>query len=44
MYVSRAASNLIQHFPEGLKEMMVEDEDIMNQIYSLLDDDHFSPQ
>ena len=44
MYVSRVAASLIQHFPESLKDMMIEDEDIMNQIYSLLDDDHFSPQ
>lgn len=44
MYVSKAAANLIQHFPECLKEIMLEDEEIMNQIYGLLDDEHFSPQ
>lgn len=44
MYISKAASELIKLFPKSLKEMMLGDEDLMKQVLSLVDEDHFSSQ
>ena len=43
-YISKVASEIARELPDEILDMVLADEGLMNEILSLVDDEHFSPQ